>query len=122
MSEDLWEGELTVPGSPEKLGLVIPARETGPSERHVALCRALLDDLDGLFERCRPVFAADFEVWAGKALPSDWRTDFALVGLGLPSDGDETQPWDVCYFVDAANHYFTAHFEDGRASYLTVDG
>jgi hypothetical protein len=46
----------------------------------------------------------------------------ALVGLGLPEERDETRPWDVGYFVAAANHFFTAHFEDGRPSYLTVDG
>lgn len=27
-----WEGELVVPGAPEKVGLVVPASETGPSE------------------------------------------------------------------------------------------
>jgi hypothetical protein len=47
---------------------------------------------------------------------------FSLVGLGLPAGGDEASPWDVCYFVAAAGHYFTAFFEDGRAASLTVDG
>ena len=107
---------------PEKIGLVIPAPETGPTREQVEFCRMLLDDLDGLFARCRPVFAERFEEWANKPFPLEWRDEFSLVGLGLSANGDDAQPWDVCYFVDAANHYFTAFFEGGRASYVTVDG
>ena len=117
-----WEGELHVPGLPEPVGLVVPAPETGPEEAQVAFCKTHLADLDALFERCRPLFEPDFEEWTQKAFPRAWRDDFLLVGLGLPARGDESEPWDVGYFVDAANHYFTAYFEDGRPSYLTVDG
>ena len=117
-----WEGELVVPGAAEKVGLVVPAPPAGPSEEQERFCRSLIGDLDALFRRCRPVFEDDFEEWTGMAFPSDWREEFSLVGLGLPLSGDESRPWDVCYFVDAANHYFTAYFEDGRPSYLTVDG
>jgi hypothetical protein len=60
--------------------------------------------------------------WAEKPFPAEWQADFSLVGLGLPEAGDNANPWNVCYFVDAANHYFTAYFEDGRPSYVTVDG
>jgi hypothetical protein len=122
MFDHYWEGELVVADVPEKVGLVIPAPATGPTEAQAAFCRRLLDDLDALFERCRPLFEPDFEEWAEKPFPAAWRDDFSLVGLGLPARGDEQEPWDVGYFVDAANHYFTAHFEQGRPSYLTVDG
>jgi hypothetical protein len=122
MSRSYWEGELSVPGQPEKVGLVIPAPESGPLEEQVEFCRGLLTDLDALFARCRPVFKGDFEVWTEKPFPVGWHEDFLLVGLGLPELGDETKPWDVCYFVDAANHYFTAYFEEGRPSYLSIDG
>ena len=117
-----WEAELVVPCLPEKLGLTVPAPESGPTEAQVELCRSLLVDLDALFERCRPLFEGEFEQWAEKPFPAAWREEFSLVGLGLPARGDELEPWDVGYFVDAANHYFTAHFEQGRPSYLTVDG
>src|SRR4051812_2122749 len=117
-----WEGELAVPGLPERVGLVVPAPATGPDDAQAAFCLELLADLDGLFERCRPLFEPEFETWAGKPFRSEWRDDFSLTGLGVPECGDEREPWDAGYFVDAANHYFTAHFERGRASYLTVDG
>ena len=122
MPGEYWEGELVLPGEPERVGLVIPAPATGPDEAQADFCMELLSDLDALFERCRPLFEGDFEQWAEKAFPRGWRDEFSLSGLGLPPRGDETEPWDVGYFVDAANHYFTAHFEGGRASYLTVDG
>ena len=122
MAGEYWEGELDVPGVPERVGLVVPAPATGPTEEQVAFCRSLLTDLDALFARCRPLFEGDFEEWAQKPFPRDWRDEFSLTGLGLPAWGEETEPWDVGYFVDAANHYFTARFEDGKPSYLTVDG
>ena len=122
MAGEYWEGELDVPGAPERVGLVVPAPETGPTGKQVAFCRSLLEDLDTLFERCRPVLEGRFEEWTQKRFPDAWRDEFSLTGLGLPARGDETEPWDVGYFVDAANHYFTAHFEDGKPSYLTVDG
>jgi hypothetical protein len=122
MPGDYWEGELDVPDSPEPVGLVVPAPDTGPDDAQAALCRELLADQDALFERCRPLFEGDFETWTKRPFPTAWREEFVLTGLGLPARGDEREPWDVGYFVDAANHYFTAHFEQGRPSYLTVDG
>jgi hypothetical protein len=112
-----WEGELVVPGVSENVGLVVPASETGPSEEQAAFCRRLFADLEALFARFRPVFEGDFELWAEQPFPDEWRADFSLVGLGLPEAGENAKPWNVCYFVDAANHYFTVSFEDGRPSY-----
>jgi hypothetical protein len=68
------------------------------------------------------VFEGDFETWAEKPFPADWQDDFSLVGLDLPARGKDTESWSACYFVDAANHYFTACFEGGRARYATIDG
>jgi hypothetical protein len=75
-----WEGELAVVGLPEKVGLTIPAPESGPSEAQVHFCRALLGDLDALFTRCKPVFEGKFEEWTQQAFPSHWREDFSLSG------------------------------------------
>jgi hypothetical protein len=122
MPGEYWEAELVLSGEPEKIGVTMPASEEGPSAAQVEFCRHLLGDLDALFARCRPVFEGDFETWTEVPFPDDWRPAFVLVGLGLPADGDESRPWDVTYFVEAASHYFTAYFEDGVASYLTVDG
>ena len=117
-----WEGELVIPGLKEKLGLVIPATEAGPTGPQVSFCRTVLADLDALFERCRPLFAGEFERRAEKPFPADWRAEFDLRALDLPPNGDERRPWSVRYFVEAAHHSFTAQFEYGKATTLTVDG
>jgi hypothetical protein len=117
-----WDGELVIQGLKEKLGVVIPATEAGPTAAQVSFCRAALADLDALFARCRPVFAGEFERWTEKPFPDDWRAEFALCGLDPPVNGDERRPWSVSYFVESAQHYFTAHFEYGKATTLTVDG
>ena len=122
MSGEYWEAELEVADAKEKVGVTVPGPETGPVQAQVDFCRSVLADQDGLFERCRPVFEPDFEEWTGKPFPRSWRDDFALVGLDLPPGGLDTEPWSVCYFVDAANHYFTAYFDAGTASYSTIDG
>jgi len=122
MSPDYWEGELVISGLADKVGLVIPAPGTGPVEAQVELCRRLLGDPAQLLERCRAVFEEPYETWVGRPLPEAWKDDFALVGLGLPEGGDEAAAWDVCYFVDAASHYFTAYFEAGVPTSVTVDG
>ena len=122
MPGEYWEAELVLANLPDKVGVTVPAPASGPTEEQVGFCRGLLADLDALFERCRPLFESEFEQWTGKPLAAEWRDDFSLVGLGIPPRGDEREPWDVGYFVDAANHYFTAYFEHGRPSYLTVDG
>jgi hypothetical protein len=58
----------------------------------------------------------------GGALPCRLADGIRARRPGLPEEGDETSPWDVTYFVDAANHYLTAYFENRRPSYLTIDG
>jgi hypothetical protein len=117
-----WEGELVVQGVPEKVGIVVPAPAPGPSRQQAAFCARMLGDLDALFARCRPVFEQTYEEWTSRKLAAGWRQEFSLVGLDLPASDDETRPWSACYFVPAANHYFTAFFEHGRASHATVDG
>ena len=89
MAGEYWEGELPRAGLPERVGLVVPAPPTGPDEAQVMFCRGLLDDLDALFERCRPLFEPDFEEWAEEPFPTEWSEDFVLTGLGLPARGDE---------------------------------
>lgn len=122
MEPDYWEGELVLEGAAERVGLVVPAPATGPVEAQVELCRRLLGEPERLLERCRPVLEGTYEEWAGTPLPEDWKGEFTLVGLGLPADGNEAAPWDVTYFVEAASHYFTVPFVDGRAQAPVVDG
>jgi len=47
---------------------------------------------------------------------------FNLTVSGFRQAAKTSEPWEVCYFVEPANHYFTAVFESGEVKGVTVDG
>jgi hypothetical protein len=120
--DDYWEAEWVVDEGEEPLSILVNAPESGPIEAHIAFFQAVVSDLDALFDRCWPVFQPDFEEWTSKAFDGNWREDFKLVSLEIPKDGDVTNEWTVSYFVDAANHYFTARFIGGEPRCNEIDG
>lgn len=121
-SKDYWEAELEDPVTGGKIGIGMDGSPDGPDPGEVAFCREALGDLDALFAKCREAFAAEYPNWTDKPFPDHWRDAFALDGMTVPNDGDPTKPWDVCYFVDPAGHYFTAEFRDGSVAAVSVDG
>jgi len=48
--------------------------------------------------------------------------DFQLMSIEIPRDGDANNEWTAGYYVDKANHYFTARFIDGEPGYNEIDG
>ncbi|GHA28974.1 hypothetical protein [Oceanisphaera arctica] len=112
---DYWESE-------QPVSVLINAGLAGPGSPQVEFYRGCIADLDELFRQCWPIFEPDFELWTGKAFTGKWRDDFELMSIELPVDGDVSNDWSVCYFVDAANHYFTASFKRGLPRYNTIDG
>ncbi len=120
--DDYWESELAIADNPKPVTVLINAPVTGPEDSQVIFCQQALSDPDGLFGRCWPVFEPDFEQWTGKAFGGDWRDDFVLISIEIPRNGDESHQWAVCYYVDAASHYFTARFVAGRPAFNEIDG
>ncbi len=120
--DDYWECEQSVDGVKEPISVLIHAGLAGPGPRQVGFYRERMADLDELFRQCWPVFEPDFEQWTGKRFTGRWRDDFELMSVEIPLDGDINNDWSVCYFVAAANHYFTASFERGLPRYNTIDG
>ncbi len=119
--DDYWECEL-IEADKEPISIQIMADINGPVAAQQTFCAGMLADQNALFARCWPVLAADFEPWTQKKFSGDWRDDFELMGFSIPKNGDENNEWEVCYFVDSANHYFTARFESGVARYNEIDG
>ncbi len=119
---DYWESELTLEGMKQPITVLINAPKQGPDEMHVAFCQQAMSDLDALFDKCWPVFEADFKQWTDKDFSGNWRDDFELMGLEIPGNADQNNEWTVTYFVAAANHYFTARFIDGKPKYNEIDG
>ena len=64
----------------------------------------------------------DFQQWTGKPFSGNWRDDFELMSIEIPREADENNEWTVGYYIDAANHYFTARFISGKPKYNEIDG
>ena len=120
--DDYWECELRVKGVKEPIGVTINAGIEGPKRGQVTFYKNAISNLDNLFDQCWPIFEPDFEQWTQKKFSGNWRDDFELMGIDIPKDASPNNKWAVCYFVDDANHYFTAQFENGRPKSNEIDG
>lgn len=119
---DYWEAELSIDGVQEPLTVLINAPESGPNANQIEFFHQAVSDPDALFEKCWPVFAPDFREWTNREFSGNWRDDFELLSIEIPANGDADNEWSVGYFVEAANHYFTARFIDGKPTYNEIDG
>jgi hypothetical protein len=117
-----WEAELSVPGQSQKIGVTMRGTGAGPEPSEEAFCRDPLPDVDALFRRCQAAFEPVFAQRASRPFPSAWRDAFVLDGFEVPRQGDLTAPWELCYFVEPAGHYFIAQFVGGEVSDVRVDG
>ena len=117
-----WEAELAHPDLTKKFSVLIPTGKDGAMEPYANFTSSLLKDLDGLFARCKPEFMFEYQKWSNEPFPPDWRRSFVLDGITLPEETDEIEEWSVCYFVEPANHYFTAVFQGGKVREVIVDG
>ncbi|UCD89059.1 MAG: hypothetical protein JSW04_11525 [Desulfobacterales bacterium] len=119
---DYWECEIELEKGKDPIGILITAGIEGPSFKQVEFCKDIISNLDKLFDKCWPIFEPDFEEWTGKTFSGNWRDDFKLMDISIPKDANIKNKWSVCYFVDAANHYFTANFENGSPKLNIIDG
>lgn len=119
---DYWESEIEIKDAKEPLTVLINAPREGPVDVHGRFYEQAVADLDLLFEKCWRVFKPDFKQWTNKEFSGNWKDDFELMSIEIPRNGDENNEWTVTYYVDAANHYFTARFIDGVARYNEIDG
>jgi len=119
---DYWEAGLPVAGCKEPLTVLINAPVSGPNANQVMFYQQAVADPDALFQKCWPVFEPDFREWTNLQFSGNWRDNFELLSIEVPANGNANNEWSVGYFVDAANHYFTARFVDGKATYNEIDG
>lgn len=118
-----WEAELPLSGATdEQIGITMAGTQDGPTLEEQHFCKVAISDMDGLFAKCRSAFEVEFQQRTQTPIPQDWRMAFKLDGFQVPSRGDPDEPWEVCYFVAPAKHYFTAVFERGEVKHVLVDG
>ena len=120
--DDHWEAELEIKEAEEPIIVLIDAGREGPTDKHIAFFQKCVSDLNALFDKCWPIFEPDFEQWTGKPFSGKWTDEFELMSIEIPRDADDSNEWTVGYYVDAAKHYFTARFIDGKATYNEIDG
>ena len=120
--DDYWEAELKNNEVKEPITILINAGKEGPTDKQVVFYERCVSDLDKLFNKCWPIFEADYHQWTGNTFSGNWRDDFELTSIEIPKDADENNEWTVGYYVKAANHYFTARFVNGIAKYNEIDG
>jgi len=120
--DDYWEAELEIKEAKEPITVLIKAGQEGPTGKHVAFYKKCVSDLDTLFDKCWPIFEPDFQQWTGKPFSGRWRDDFELMSIEIPREADDNNEWTLGYYVEAANHYFTARFIGGNPKYNEIDG
>ena len=117
-----WEAELSVHGHPKTFSVTMRGTPDGPEPSEESFCQATVGDLEALFSKCRDAFLGEYPHWTREPFPSDWKQAFVLDGFSVPTNGDSTASWDVCYLAVPTGHYFIAEFEAGRVVRVRVDG
>lgn len=118
-----WEGEVHVEGHPEPVSLAIVAGESGPTASQEEFFRLIASDFSSVVFRCSPILKADYEQWCNKPYPTEFLQEFKWVGLTIPRDGNDSNPWDISFdCASDTDHQFTVYFENGKAATGSVDG
>jgi hypothetical protein len=118
-----WEADPRVEG--KAFSLTIETRDAEPpSIAQVEFFQRFARAPDYAFAFARPLLVAEYEKWMREPFPSNWREAFEFVGITVPLDGDERQPWDIAFdcLRDRDGHMFSCYIEDGKPSYVTIDG
>ena len=109
----------------ERFAVIIETTgETPPSERQIQFYESIVGDADAAFARAATLLAPEYENWTRRTFPEQWRDAFKFVGMSVPLEGLDTNPWDLSFgcITDKEGHMFTCYFEAGRPSRVTVDG
>jgi hypothetical protein len=115
MHEGDGEGDLVI-GIPTRDG-------AAPSEAQAAFFRRATSDVDALYARAAPLLGRNYTDFCRKPAPVQWRQAFRFSGIGLPLDGDDTQPWDLTFecLEPDAGALFTCYFVDGCPVNVSID-
>ena len=116
-----WIHEPDIDG---EICITVATRDNAPpSVAQTAFYQNAIRDLDVLFDRAATLVRDDYVRFFRQPLPAQWRSVFRFSGLGIPLDGDERNPWDVCFtcLTNDSGHLFTCYFRDGLPSHVSVD-
>lgn len=122
-AEPYWEIETVLWGRPFTV-IIDTQGAQEPTAEQVDFYRRFTDTPDAAFSFASTLLVKEYEAWTKKPFPSHWTTAFDFVGLSIPLEGDPQKNWDLSFDcrTDRAGHQFTCYVENGKPSYVTVDG
>lgn len=87
-----------------------------PSNKQIAFFKKTTNDTAALFQQAASVLVPAYQSIYGP-LPASLNDIFEFVGIGVPLDGDPSNPW-LLQFETTGNRYalFTIHFKNGAAA------
>ena len=95
-----------------------------PSPAQVAFFERFAKNPDLAFLKARPLLVAEYEKRVRKPFPAEWTTAFEFVGMSVPAEANELNPWELSFecLQDRERHLFTCSFEAGAPSGVQIDG
>jgi hypothetical protein len=118
-----WEVETEVAGRRFTIAIETLAEEE-PTDEQVKFFERYSRDPDSTFRAAAPLLVPEFEKWTRGAFPTQWQEAFEFVGMSVPVEGDERNPWDLSFecLKDRGRHLFTCTFRDGKPAQVQIDG
>jgi len=98
--------------------------ERPPTVAQVAFYERIVGDQDSIFSKVADHLVPKYEAYLRRhQFPANWSEALALVGVGIPLDGTEANPWDVTFRLKTENlgYLFTCYFERGFVVGVSVD-
>jgi hypothetical protein len=98
--------------------------EQPPTVAQLAFYERIVGDLDSIFAKVADHLVPQYEAYLrSRQFPEKWSDALALVGVGIPLDGNEDHPWDVTFRLKTDNlgYLFTCYFERGCVVGVGVD-
>ncbi len=120
--DGVWQVTYPPAGISQPISVSFPTGADVPAPEDVATLRTLLDDLDGIFARCRSELGAEYETTVQAPMPAEWRTAFRLDSITLADTEDPESELDVTYWCENALHWFTVSFRGDTVTYVSMDG
>src|SRR6476661_2692220 len=118
----IWQVTYPKAGVTQPLSVSFPTGDKDPAAEDVATLKGVLDDLDGVFARCRAEVSAQYEQTVEAPMPPEWRDAFRLDSIQLADPEDPDSELDVSYWCEAALHWFTVSFHENTVTYVSMDG
>ncbi|MBK6616682.1 hypothetical protein [Ottowia sp.] len=118
-----WEVETEVSTKPFTL-MIETTGSAAPTTLQVAFFKQFCEAPTMAFHRAKGLLVPGYEDWTRQQFPQRWEDAFDFVGMTVPLDGNERNPWDLSFecLRDRGRHHFCCTFEQGNPKSLQIDG